>query len=154
MRRHFPTWFYTPSVGSVLLIALLWLSFHNFDVLGKNGGPTWYWAFSIALACASVFLTYVLVKAGDEPLEAEPEAPPIRYRAYLVLHINTRQHPPVVTFAHVYSASARDLTLTGGEAHADLYSLTADSYHEAHEELMQIIPLYFPWVVPLLTRQQ
>ena len=156
MHRIFPRWFYTAPVGTVIWIATMWCTFHNFDLLGKNGGPWWFWAFAIAMACASVFLTYVLVRDADPPRQSEGTSGPrvIPYRAYLVIHLDIRQSPPVATFADVYSASASDLTSVGGEAHADLYSLTGESYHQAHEELMQIIPLYFPWVMPLLTRQR
>jgi hypothetical protein len=94
--------------------------------------------------------------ALDEHLATPPKEPrprPAPYYAYLVLHLDTRQSPPTVVFADVYSAKGQDLTRFGHEANVDLYRVSGSSFHEASEELEQIIPLYFPWVMPLRRRR-
>ncbi len=148
-RRIFPRWFYTPPVGTVTLLAVMWFTFHNFDLWST--AHWWYRAFTLALALATGALTYLIVKSdmGSVPVRSRPKA--IHY-AYLVVHIDTRQSPPVAKFACIYSSRGQDLTMTGGEAHADVYRVSGDTYAEAANHMRRVAPLYFPWIEPLLVR--
>ncbi len=149
-KRIFPGFVYTREFASALLVALLWLNFKALDVFhGMARLPF------VAFTTISVlFLGRELLRGKDflkEPLPPPPRRP-YRYRAYLVAHISFRQTPPTVTFVGIYSSSASDLTNCGSEAHADLYSVEAASYHDASEDMEQVARLYFPWVVPLMKR--
>lgn len=146
----FPAFMYTPAFGWALLIAMLWLNFKALDVFhGMARLP-----FVVFTTIGVLFLGRELLRGKDFLKEPAPPRARVRMRAYLVVHLDTKQSPPIATFVDIYSASARDLTSIGGEAHADLYVLECDSYHEASEELRRVATLYFPWVVPLMTRSR
>ncbi len=150
-KRLFPAFVYTRPFAWALLVASLWLNFKALDVFhGMTRLP-----FVVFTTISVMFLGRELLRGEDFLKEPPPPARPrvpYRYRAYLVVHLNIKRSPPVATFAGIYSSSSRDLTSIGGEAHADLYSVEADSYHQASEELERIAPLYFPWVEPLMRR--
>ncbi len=110
-------------------------------------------AIALIIGCSLPVAWFVISDPLRRPSLQVP-ARAIPYSAYLVVHLNTRQSPPMATFVGIYSSSASDLTNIGGEAHADLYEVTAASYHEASEEMARIAPIYFPWVVPLMTRNR
>lgn len=153
-KRLFPAFMYTPTFGWVLLVAMLWLNFKALDVFhGMARLP-----FVVFTTVGVLFLGRELLRGKDflkDPVGAARTIPGPRYEnAYLVLHINIKQSPPVVVYAHIYSSSAKDLTGYGSEAKADLYRVQAATFAEALHEMEQITPLYFPWVVPLMTRDR
>lgn len=154
MRKRFPRWFYT-TPGTVLWLAFIWLTFGCVDMLIKGGAPRWFSVLTVVVSCVAIVITYIQVTGVGASASASA-APPafVPYRAYLVIHFDIKQTPPVATFVDIYSASARHLTSIGGEGKADLYVAEGNSYHEASESLERIAPLYFPWVVPLMTRSR
>lgn len=122
------------------------------------------WFFGIGAAALYVLAMYVIayvlshleqrrsVVAGIRGRGAQPVPFRSLSRAYLVVHLDLRQSPPVASFACIYSCSARDLTCIGCEARADVYKVEADTFEEALREMKRIQPLYFPWLTPLMTR--
>ncbi len=142
---------YSREFASALLVAMLWLGFKALDEFhGMTRLP-----FVVFTTLGVLFLGRELLRGKDFLKEPTPPPSPRRthrYRAYLVAHINFKQSPPTVTFVGIYSSSASDLTNCGSEAHADLYSVEAASYHDASEDMEQVARLYFPWVVPLMKR--
>lgn len=121
------------------------------------------WIFAVGAAALYVLTVYAIayvlarleqrssVVAGIRSRGAQPFRP--ISQAYLVVHLDLRQSPPVASFACIYSCSARDLTCIGGEARADVYKVEADTFEEALREMKRIQPLYFPWITPLMNRR-
>ncbi len=140
------------------LARVLWCS--SAAILGTwvNRHATWWEVVTWGVVYGLIALGFMeLLRREPSPQVVSAPSPlsrPLRSRAYLVLHIDITQSPPVATFACIYSASAQDLTRFGRESKADLYRVEADTFTEAHDELEQIVPLYFPWVVPLMTRNR
>lgn len=149
-KRLFPAFVYTVAFKQMLFIALMGINFKALDVFhGMARLP-----FLLFGLFGGAFLIRELWR--ENPLN--PASVPVRkapfHSAYLVVHLDIKQSPPVAVFVHIYSSSAKDMTTFGGEAKADLYHVRAEKFTEALREMEQIAPLYFPWVVPLMTRNR
>ena len=76
--------------------------------------------------------------------------------AYLVALIQTDVTPPVVVDVGVYSERATSLTSVSTRvSYAGLFEYEADTYHEAHEALLEAIQSkmyrrWFEWTFPFL----
>jgi len=156
-KRIFPAFVYTRNFAAGVLLVMLWLSFKMLDVFPRPRDATFLAVFMpLILGCVWMFLQ--LVRSGEFLADPSPTQAPATPRpwayAYLVIHIDITQSPPVATFACIYSASAQDLTRFGKETKAELYRVGAKTFSEAYDEMEQIVPLYFPWVVPLMTRNR
>jgi len=156
--RLLPAFVYTREFATVLLLAMLWFSFKTLDAFPRPRDWTFVAAF-LPLTVGIVWLEFQLLRPGkflhDPPRRVEPPPRGAHLEsAYLVIHLDISQAPPVATYAHIYSSSAQQLTGFGREAKVDLYRVQAATFEEALHEMEQIAPLYFPWVVPLMTRKR
>lgn len=153
-----------PWFGTVAWLTMVYLTYVMIDGLRDRTSPPSWWlvAFSVVQGILVIAVTYAIVAAGDEAVSQAKQltpAPtprrPLLSRAYLVVHLDLRVSPPTVSFVHIYSCKASDLTMTGArEARADLYMVEADTFQEALDEMERLQPLYFPWVTPLMTRSR
>ena len=77
---------------------------------------------------------------------------PDRWRAYVVLKLDTRHQPPVVDRACVFSAPASGITMLGHEMLVDIHHYEADTLEEARRGALEQSQLYYPWLTPLLRK--
>ncbi len=73
--------------------------------------------------------------------------------AYLIGTLNVANSPPSVESVGIYSVDARNMTqATGSHRLVDIFSLSADCFHDAHVDLQHFILGFkgLHWVVPLM----
>ncbi len=136
-----------------------WATVVTVSALGAwvNRNDTWYnllfWSGIYALLAFAFSKLLIVQEPEPRPPQREWKSA-LRSRCYLVVHLDLKVSPPVALFVHMYSCSAKDLTMTGArEARADLYMVEADTFSEALDEMERLQPLYFPWATEWMVRK-
>ncbi len=115
----------------------------------RRSGALWWAAFFAAwLAVVTWLVARLSVPKPGERRRGEP----VR-EAWLVVTLDLTAEPPVAIRAAIFSCKGSQLTtITQKELNLDVAYGIGDSYSESADYLRKLVPLHYPYLVPLLRK--